>query len=233
MRRILFVLAAAIGLANFAMANPLCVSGQTVAYYEANYTTLTNACQVGDKLFYGFNYTSIGQNGAATVPNSAVTVIADPSNPNEPGLIFQGSWSVSATSPAAAQILQDSNLQFSVSVIGGLALIQDASLNFAGTASSLGGAIAQIAETVILNGGTTSATLKVDTLNGPFRQTVGFAPQSTVRVTKDMFLAIPAGQTGSAQVTQFREGFSEIPEPLTTVLLGSGLVGLGFLRRRR
>jgi hypothetical protein len=232
MRRIFFIFAAMIALSSLALAYPLCTT-QSIQYYETNFNGIANACQIGDKLFYNFNYSSTATGGASTVPASAVTVTADPSNPNEPGIFFTSDWAISSTTPAASQIFLDSTIQFTVSVIGGAALIQDASLSFAGFASSTGQGVADIAETVILNGGTSSTNLEVDTVNGPFTQTVGFTPQSTVRVSKDMILVLASGQTGSATITQFREGFSELPEPLTTALLGSGLLGLGLLRRRR
>ena len=85
----------AVAVAGVAAANPLCTN-DTIANYQANYTTLATACQVGDKLFYAFTYTPSSSANVTPPTGAQVNVIGDSSNPNEPGLIFSSSgWTVS------------------------------------------------------------------------------------------------------------------------------------------
>jgi hypothetical protein len=67
---------------------------------------------------------------------------------------------------------------------------------------------------------------------GPLSDHVIFAPTRTVQVRKDFFIGIPQFGTGSVRVSDFTENFSEMPEPVGTVLIGSGLLALGIWRRR-
>src|SRR5215471_13301817 len=144
MKRTLFLMLASAGMA---AANPLCLS-DTIANYIANYTSMATACQVGDKLFYNFGYLPTASH--ATAPDATqVTVTGDPSNPNEPGLIFASSgWTVSGISTSAFNVNIDSNIRFTVSTIGLNPIIVDGSLTFAGTESVTGLGQAQIAETI-------------------------------------------------------------------------------------
>ena len=237
MTRLRNLLLALFSLAVIASANPLCTA-TTYDVYVNTYTTLANACQIGDKLFYGFTFTP--QSSNATGPNAnQVNITPDASNPNEPGIIFGSSlWSVNGSATFANQLYIDNSFSFNVVVIGGLPLITDASLDFSNEFSIAGQGQAFIGETLTLNGGG-SGSLGVDSNSGPFTSITHFAGVSSLHVVKDLQVRVirptPTGGTnvGSASIAQFREGFSEIPEPLTTVLLGSGLAGLGFLRRRR
>jgi hypothetical protein len=219
-------------------ANPLCLT-DTLANYQANYTNLATACQVGDKLFYAFNYSVTTSPVSQVGPtNSQVTVTGDPSDPNEPGLIFSSTgWTVSGISNSSFNISIDSNIRFTVSTIGLNPIIHDGSLTFAGTESVTGLGQAQIAETITPQG-QASVGIGVDSNAGPFTSVGNFLPVATVAVSKDLVVRIPR-VTGpfvasSATITSFREGFSEgVPEPTTFLLIGSGLAGALFFRRRR
>jgi hypothetical protein len=220
-------------LAGMASAFPLCTSN-TAAFYVSTYNSSTNACQVGDKLFYGFFYSGTAVGGATPVTGSQVNVVGDPSNPNEPGLIFSSTaWTVSSPGGNPATIDLDSSIQFTVQTVDGRPLIADASLNFTGNFTVTGVAGADIAETVRPGGVPPGISFHVDS-TGPFSSVVNFPTAvSLVTVSKDLVVIIPPNQVGSASISSFREGFSEnIPEPVGGFLIGSGLLGLGLLRRR-
>ncbi len=237
MKRILLTCAALAALASVASANPLCASN-TIAFYIQNYVDTNTACMVGDKLFYNFNYS--GTAAGATAPTSAqVNVVGDGSNPYEPGLIFSSNgWTVSGTATPSSPLYIDSNINFTVAVIGLLPLIQGATLDFAGQFAVTGQGVSDIGETVTLGAGPTNIGLAVDSNAGPFTDMKTFAPVSFVRVSKDLIVTVPRSlsgpTTGSASISEFREGFSEVaPEPVSMIMFGSGLVGLAILGRRR
>ena len=231
MKRILIVLLALTALGSMATASTLCAVGQTIAYYKANYASSDTACSVGDKLFYGFTYTPTDSGGAVAPDGTQVFVTPDPANVNEPGLVFSSSmWSVSGNAIDGA-IAVDASIGFSVATVGNIPLIVDASLDFTGHNGATGGGQAFIGETVLEGGN--SVGLEVDSTNGPYLSIANFSAVSTLSVTKNLQVRIARGTTGTASITSFREGFSEMPEPVSCVLFGSGLLGLGILRRRR
>jgi hypothetical protein len=152
-------------------------------------------------------------------------------------LIFSsGGWTVSGTTNSSFSTFIDSNIRFTVSTIGLSPIIIDGSLNFAGQFAVTGAGQAQVAE-LLTPQGQAGINLGVDSNAGPFTSVVNFSPVNTVTVSKDLVVRIPrvtdnTGVPSSATISSFREGFSEIPEPVSFVFLGSGLIGLAFLRRR-
>jgi len=240
MRQAILILAALTALTSLAPAAPVCVNGNTLQSYITNNATLANACQVGDKVFWGFAYSSSVSGGGVAPTASQITITGDPSNPGEPGLIFaSGLWVVSGSASFATNLLVDSSINFNVATASGLPLIADASLSFAGHTSFTGFGVAGIGESVTPNG-QSSFGLTVDTSAGLFADVHQFFPPvSSLAVSKDLFVIVPASgsatpNTGSAQITQFREGFSVsgVPEPADALLIGSGLLALGLFRRR-
>lgn len=230
MRRSLVLLSALTLFALIGSANPLCTIN-TIDYYTQNYTSFTTACQVGDKLFFNFSYTPTS--AGATAPDATqVNVIGDSSDPNEPGLIFSSSlWTVSATNPTR-NVYVDSSISFTVATVDLSPLIKDATLSFLGQFTTTGQGDAFIGETLLLGGGPAGASLGVDSQGGPFASGTIFAPVSFLTVSKDLQVTVRRNQSGSATITSFREGFSEIPEPVSGFLIGSGLLGFALWRRR-
>jgi hypothetical protein len=212
-------------------------------YYQTHFLDMTSGCQVGDKIFFNFNYSSTAHQATAPT-NSQVVIVGDPSNPNEPGLIFTAPgaggtslWSVNGSSTLANPLYIDSTISFTVAVVGLQPLLIDASLDFDNQFAVTGKGVADIGETIFFPSTSTSTTLAVDSFKGPFTSLTTFPNVSFLQVTKDVIVSVPVTvgsvNSGSATITQFREGFSEAPEPVSTVLLTSGLAGLAFLRRRR
>jgi hypothetical protein len=244
MRRTLFIIFAALtALASLSSANPLCTTN-TVAYYQANYTDASNGCTVGNLIFFNFNYSGTSQ-GATAPANSQVEITPESGDPTSPGLVFSapngdgGSlWSVSGPSTLANPLYIDSTMSLTVADMNSAPLINAASLDFNNQFSVSGQGVSDIvAETVVFDGGTAYTKMGVDSANGPFTSSTTFDPVSFLRVTKDLsvFVARPltGTNTGSASINQFTETFSEdAPEPVSMLLLGSGLGSLFFLRRR-
>ena len=134
MKRIVLIVAALAALVNAASAAPVLCASASASYYVATYNSLANACQVGDKLFYNFNYsgTAIGA-GLIGVDGSLVNVVGDSSNPNEPGLIFSSNaWTLTSTNVDHGILDLDSSIAFTVQTIDNSARITDASLDFTG-----------------------------------------------------------------------------------------------------
>ncbi len=234
MKRIVLIVAVLAALVNVASAAPLLCASATAAYYMTTYNSLANACQVGDKLFYNFSYSGTSIGGLTPVDGSQVNVVGDSSNPNEPGLIFSSNaWTVSSPGGTHGTLDLDSSISFTVQTVDNSAHITGASLDFTGAFTVTGIAGADITETVSPNGVPPASSFHVDS-SGPISTSVVFAnPVSLVTVSKDLVVIIPPNQAGTATITSFREGFSEnAPEPVGTVLIGSGLLALGLFRRR-
>jgi hypothetical protein len=208
-----------------APAAPLCVAGGTMASYEA---LGAGGCVIGDKLFSNFGYGSTVQGAGIPVLDSQVfltPVIADVYNPG-PGIVFSSAnWVVSAS---GVDSLVDSSIFFSVSVLSGEPNMEDGTLTLS-SFTVTGTGVADISETI----GPSSTQLQVDS-GGPFASHAYFPSTNTVTVAKDLFLFVAAGEPGSGfiQVNSFEEDFSETPEPVSVLLIGSGLLGLGLWRRR-
>jgi hypothetical protein len=209
-----------------ASAAPLCISGGTMASYAA---LGVGGCQIGDKLFSNFIYGSTGHGTGVAVAASAVfltPVGAGTFNPG-PGIIFSSAgWIVPSGSPTTNSFV-DSSIGFDVTVIGGFPIMEDGTLTLSSFAVS-GSGLADITETINPAG----IQLQVDSQNGPL-VSHGFFPNTNhVSVLKDLLVTVQANTTGSTQIFSFEEDFSQVPEPVGSALLGSGLLALGVWRRR-
>ncbi len=213
---------------------PPCIDS-TLAYYVANFQ---NGCVIGDKIFSGFSGSSVASDPALALQNSAIKVFVDPTALN-PGLAFQGGW------VAPSGQVNDTLIQFTVTVMQGGNPIEDASLGIQGS-SAVGGGFVNIAETLCLGGlfspGCSSgntASLTVWNQEGDGDQIFDhttFTPVMSVDVTKDIVLvATGQGEVNFASLSYVTQNFSEteVPEPATLSLLGTGLIALGGVVRRR
>ena len=225
MKQLVLLMAVMASLCALATAAPLCVAGGTMTSYMA---LGSSGCEIGDKLFFNFNYAGTAGGAGVAVPSSAVTVTPVNTDPYNPGLSFASSgWSLSGTRFA----LVDSTIMFSVKTLSGLALIDDTTMTL-GQYSTTGTGLANIAETVNPYG----IELEVDAPSGPFTAHVTFDPISQVNVTKDLLVILPpTGVNSKASIASFTETFSQTktPEPYTFGLIGFGLVGVGLLSRRK
>jgi hypothetical protein len=205
-----------------ASAAPLCVAGGTMASYKS---LGSGGCTIGNALFSNFIYLSTASGTGAVVPDTAVflTPAGDTFNP---GIVFSTTgWTIPSGS-LTDDSLVDSTIKFTVSILDGTSTLEDGTLTLSSYAVS-GTGFADITETIKPS----SIQLQVDS-GGPFVSHLYFPPTNSVSVLKDLVVAVPQGSTGTASISMFEEDFSEAPEPVSTVLIGSGLLGLGLWRRR-
>jgi hypothetical protein len=216
-----------------------------------------NGCQLGDKIFYDFTYAYA--NGRATdVPASTVEVRAF-NNPLNPVFDFQANWTVTGGQQANMDITYK---VFVVDQFGGVngppvALIKGATAAITGTVTNFDPnqqfALVSVAETI------TNAT-NGDVANlGPFMlaeqgsqtftipgcafnvdincQSVAISGRQMF-IRKDIFLdsgGDGVGSVNTATLTEVQQGLLEqlIPEPVTLLLYGGGLIAFGVLGKLR
>ena len=205
-------------IASSAWATPTaCQSGPLSAYLSPGFS-----CQSGSLIFDDFGYHGTGP--AA----DAVTVLPLTTFDKE-GFQFESGWSVRSVNGASTS--EDSTVTYSVHHVGGL--IDTLALSF--TSSVTGTGQSSVSESFCLGASLTNcahehkASVAVTDPGVGFSNRAFFAGVGTVSVSNE--IRVDSGVNGTAAISAVSDTFSS-PEPLSFVLLGTGLLGIGLMRRR-
>jgi hypothetical protein len=211
-----------------ASANPLCTNNATYQSYITNFSTFANACQIGDKLFWGFQHTPGALAVGGEPLSNEITVHTSPGDGfSNIGIVFNsGGWVADSSTPI------DDILMYQVATFSGAAIIKDATLTITGTLTGAGDN-AHAVETLspAVTGSPLTASLpSAASMNIQFLGNM----QSSFLVKDEILLSVDSRNSTLAHISVVENDFSEaIPEPVSTVLIGSGLVLFGLAQRKR
>ena len=214
----LLVCLASLMLASTAMATTTsCQTGSLASYLASGFS-----CQSGSLIFTDFGYQGTGRDA------SSITV--DPlTASDDEGFQFQGGWN--ARSVNGASNSEDSRITYTVQHPGGL--IDTLSLAFGSNVSGTGVSTVQerfcLGASVVSCPNADQGSIVLTNPGVTFSNRAFFAGVGTVSVTKE--INVTSGVSGTASIASVTDTFSS-PEPLSFVLLGTGLLGIGLMRRR-
>ena len=221
---VLLVVLLAVAVPVFA-SSTTCPSGTYELYLVPNFS-----CQTGNLIFSNFAYLGTGNPTEVIIPAGSINT-QPITQDGEEGFQFASGWSV-GTQAGGMSSFQNSMITYVVTSDLG---ITDLVLGFNGSFSGTG--TTSTAENFCLNATSTSGcpaanSGSLNVTNPPpfFDSKLLVGGVTSVAILEN--INVTSGTNGTAAASQVINEFSGIPEPLTAVLLGTGLIGIGFMRRR-
>jgi hypothetical protein len=177
-------------------------------------------CTIGDKIFSGFDFTSAGHNpiiashlNYSIINNGAAGI----------GFAFTPSGGMGASNGTNSRF----TMGFTVTTTG--PDIKDASVNLS-SSGALGAATASVTETI--HAGGSSEVLDVSNPGERRAEVIFSPPVDTLTVSKTALVTASSGHLNVATISSFNDTFSQVPEPGTLLLFGTGLLLLGTIGRK-
>jgi hypothetical protein len=217
MKTHLFLASLLLASSALATTTSSCQTGSMMSYLVSGF-----GCQSGSLTFSGFDYRGTGPS-ASSITVSPLSVF------DNEGFQFQGGWSVSSQNGISNS--QEAHISYTVQHVG--SLIDTLSLSFGSSVTGTG--IASVTEQFCLGYSldncphVNQGLVEVTNPGSGFSNRAFFAGVSSIAVSKDILLI--SGTNGAASISHVTDTFSS-PEPLSFVLLGTGLLGIGLMRRR-
>lgn len=211
MKRIVLLIALVVGLSSLAYADSCAVGTFGVSSYGAP----GFSCTIGDLTFSNFSYTPAGSNGLS----GAQVTVTPLTGGNELGFMFTAGWG------AASNQSYDSFIDYTITAPS--AEISDLVLSIGGFGTT-GTGFLSVSENA--SNGTNLYVCFGDQTCTQTDSAV-FDPVASLDVSKDILVV--GGEGGTASLSAVVNTASEVPEPATLTLLGTGLLGLAGVVRRK
>lgn len=199
---------------------------------SASYATFMSVgtCTVGNIQLSNFGLVSTANPTGSAIPASSITLTLDNSTPNQFGM----QWNMGMSATGAGNF-QDLNFSFILTGLNGLMFDGDI-LVFNGSAT--GGGSTGVSSVVCTSGPINTCpvgnTYLAQVFNPPpiLGDTMSFPASSTIWANKDFIVSGADGGTGQISSVSNTYTYSNVPEPMSFILMGAGLIGIAFLRRR-
>jgi len=182
------------------------------------------SCQSGSLIFSDFDYRGTGQDANASSVSVAPLTASD-----DEGFQFAGGWSVHSQNGISNS--EDSQITYTVQHPGGL--IDSLSLSFGSIVTGTGAASVNehfcLGASISNCAQVSQGSVAVTNPGSGFSDRAFFAGVESVGVSNT--INVTSGVNGTASISYVGNAFSA-PEPLSFVLLGTGLLAIGLMRRR-